>query len=259
MTGPAVNQISKPAGLADTTAMSTHLPARRPSTLPSPGPDFSRAQAALARATKLADVVNIRDQAEAMRVVCSKAKAGLAMQNQAAEIRLRAERKAGTMLLEQKGRFKSKGGRPPKNSSHDGRSFRSYADMLKALPLPPSTAHRFEHDSQIPDVFFERHIRTVTAHLGGELTTNGLRREWGIQKARVRTNVETQAGSRDPRDVKRENTSWLDTYSVAAHADPAFLQKMEELRAHFGTKGLTATVKALVDFALKAIRDDHSR
>jgi hypothetical protein len=209
----------------------------------------------LARATKLADVVTIRDHSEAVRVACAKAKAGLGLQNQAAEIRLRAERKAGAMLRDQKQQFKSPGGRPQKNSSHDGKRFRNYADLLKSLALPTTTANRFEHDSEIPSAFFEQHIRTVTSRPSTELTTSGLRRAWGSQKPRVRTNVETEGGSRNPRNIQRAAATWLESFSVAGHVDRAFLGKMDALRAHFGTKSLTDTVKALVDFALTTLRD----
>jgi len=67
--------------------------------LPAAPLDFRRAHEALIRATKLADVVGIRDSAEAVRVAAQKAKAGLTMANQAAELRLRAERKAGVSSL----------------------------------------------------------------------------------------------------------------------------------------------------------------
>jgi hypothetical protein len=44
--------------------------------IPAAPVDFRRAHEALVRATKLADVVRIRDSAEAVRVVCVKARAG---------------------------------------------------------------------------------------------------------------------------------------------------------------------------------------
>jgi hypothetical protein len=53
--------------------MRTNLPARRPSAVPSPGPDFRKAHAARERATKLADVVTIRDHARGGRVAYAKA------------------------------------------------------------------------------------------------------------------------------------------------------------------------------------------
>jgi hypothetical protein len=220
-------------------------------TLPAPTPDFREAYTALARATKLADVVSIRDQAEAVRVVCAKAKASLAVQNQATELRLRAERKAGQLLQAQKQQLKSTGGRPRKNASHAGTGFRSYDAMLKAIDLPKSTAYRFEQDARISEAFFEQHISKVVRQPDGELTGSGLRREWGAQKPRVKTNVITSTGSRDARDVKREATTWLDTFSIAGRTDPSFLDRMQDLRRVLKTTSFVDTVRALVARAHK--------
>jgi len=77
---------------------------------------------ALARATEVAAVLAIRNHAEAVRVACANARAGLVQQNQAAEIRLRAERKAGQLLNEEKRPVKRQAD-DHENSSHDGTSF----------------------------------------------------------------------------------------------------------------------------------------
>lgn len=129
--------------------------------------DFRRAHTALVRATKLSDVVRIRDSAEAVRVACSKAKAGLAIQNQAAEIRLRAERKAGQMLADVE---RSEGGRPSRNAAHRGPSFRN---TLKGLDLALSTAKRWQEEARISEDRFERYLRGSADE---ELTSAGLLR-----------------------------------------------------------------------------------
>jgi DNA modification methylase len=54
----------------------------------------------LAQATRLHQVKAIRDKAEALRLYFKQQANGLLLQNQAAEIKLRAERKAGTLLTE---------------------------------------------------------------------------------------------------------------------------------------------------------------
>jgi len=53
---------------------------------------------ALAEAHRIDEVKQIRDQAEAMRQYIKQQKGSLVMQNQAAEIKIRAERRAGEML-----------------------------------------------------------------------------------------------------------------------------------------------------------------
>lgn len=64
----------------------------------------------------LEDIKGIRDKAEVLRQYAAQAGAGLEAQNKCAEIKLRAERKAGEVL---KGMDLDKGGRPKKNQSHD--------------------------------------------------------------------------------------------------------------------------------------------
>jgi len=58
------------------------------------------AQKALVKATKLEEVMDIRDKAEAIRVYVKASGEGLIAQNAAAELKLRAERKAGAMLAD---------------------------------------------------------------------------------------------------------------------------------------------------------------
>ena len=52
----------------------------------------------LVQAANVAEVKSIRDKAEAVRKYAQNAKLGLELQNQAAELKIRAERKAGVLL-----------------------------------------------------------------------------------------------------------------------------------------------------------------
>ena len=61
---------------------------------------FDTAKRELALASSIDEVKNIRDQAEAIRQYIKQQKGSFEMQNQAAEIKLRAERRAGEMLRE---------------------------------------------------------------------------------------------------------------------------------------------------------------
>ena len=58
---------------------------------------LDKATQMLAEARSLTDVLNIKDIAEAARAYAKAAKKGLEAQNYAAEIKIRAERKAGEM------------------------------------------------------------------------------------------------------------------------------------------------------------------
>src|SRR5690348_7246469 len=61
---------------------------------------LSTVSRALVEATTLSEIKEIRDKAEAVRHYVKSAALGLVMQNQAAELKLRAERKAGGVLAE---------------------------------------------------------------------------------------------------------------------------------------------------------------
>jgi hypothetical protein len=81
---------------------------------------FDRAREALALASSIDEVKQIRDQAEAIRQYIRQQKGSFEMQNQAAEIKLRAERRAGEMLKVQ---VNHGGGRPSEKPFHDGSVF----------------------------------------------------------------------------------------------------------------------------------------
>jgi len=59
---------------------------------------YDAARKALALASSIDEVKQIRDQAEVMRQYIRQQKGSFEVQNQAAEIKLRAERRAGEML-----------------------------------------------------------------------------------------------------------------------------------------------------------------
>jgi len=61
---------------------------------------FNKAKKELALATKIDEVKEIRDKAEALRAYVKQVGESLEMQNQCAEIKVRAECKAGEMLAE---------------------------------------------------------------------------------------------------------------------------------------------------------------
>src|SRR3972149_800455 len=73
---------------------------------------FDAARQALALASSIDEVKLIRDQAEAIRQYIRQQKGSLEMQNQAAEIKIRAERRAGEMLRDME---KAPGGQPYQN------------------------------------------------------------------------------------------------------------------------------------------------
>ena len=61
---------------------------------------LNQARQALALAKSIDEVKNIGDKAEALRAYAKQAGMSLEMQNECAEIKLRAERRAGELLVE---------------------------------------------------------------------------------------------------------------------------------------------------------------
>jgi len=72
---------------------------------------FRKAKRELALVTRIDEVKEIRDKAEALRAYSKQAGESLEMQNNCAEIKIRAERRAGELLRETD---KNGGGRPKK-------------------------------------------------------------------------------------------------------------------------------------------------
>jgi len=123
------------------------------------------ARRALTEAESLEDIKDIRDRAEVLRQYAAQAGAGLEAQNRCAEIKLRAERKAGDVLAETE---MDKGGRPKKNQSHR-------ATSLKDLDINKSQSARWQQAASIPEDEFEAHI-AKTKEAQGELTSASVRR-----------------------------------------------------------------------------------
>jgi hypothetical protein len=119
------------------TATVPNLPATQLSLLP----QYSEARQMLERATKFDDVKEIRDRAEAFRSYACAAK-DREMEALAGELRLRAERKAGQMLLDarQDGqRASAANGRPKSVSSGNA----LFAPTLADLGITRLEAHRW--------------------------------------------------------------------------------------------------------------------
>lgn len=133
---------------------------------------LSAATTALAECSNLEEVKRILDIAEAARTYARAAKMGLVAQNHAAELKLRAERKAGELLQQLE---RSNGGRPSENSSQPVKSFSEYATVLEENGINHMTAHRWQAEATVPDELFEEHIAEVKAEQR-EVTSAGLLR-----------------------------------------------------------------------------------
>jgi ParB family chromosome partitioning protein len=129
---------------------------------------ISQARRALAAASTLQDVMQIRDQAEALRVYVKAASKSLDAANDAAEIKLLAERKAGIMLSSTP---KSKGGRPEKTA--DVMSAVCAATVLADLGVTQKQSSRWQREAKVPEDKFAEYV-TECRRSGREVTQAGL-------------------------------------------------------------------------------------
>lgn len=127
---------------------------------------ISEAMKALSAAKTLDDVLQIRDQAEALRVYVKAASDSLKAANAAAEIKLRAERKAGEMLEQR--------------DNAQGRNLRSKQDpdtmsgsSLKELGVSDKQSSRWQREARVAADDFEEYLRDCQKS-GREVTQAGL-------------------------------------------------------------------------------------
>ena len=125
---------------------------------------FDAAKRELALASSIDEVKLLRDKAEALRQYIKQQGASLEMQNQCAEIKIRAERKAGELLGKQ-----VSAGNP--QLLHDV----IIAPKLSELGITPMQSHRWQLEATVPDEEFEQFVTEIKSE-GGELTSSGFRR-----------------------------------------------------------------------------------
>jgi DNA modification methylase len=132
----------------------------------------------LAEAKTLDEVKSIMDVAEAARVYARAAKLGLEAYNHAAEVKTRAERKAGEMLAQlERGAGGDQIRQPVQFASE-------YKQVLDDLDIGYKSAERWQQVAQMPDDQFEKHLEDMRGER--PITTSGLIKE-------LRTDERTEA------------------------------------------------------------------
>jgi hypothetical protein len=125
---------------------------------------LDQASRMLDEAKSLEEIKSIRDKAEAARNYVKAAKLGLELQNCAAEVKLRAERKAGGLLRS----LKLRGG---------DRKSKGHADplILADLGISRNESKRWQRIASVSDAEFARYLKNM-ADEGREITSAGLLR-----------------------------------------------------------------------------------
>ena len=127
----------------------------------------------LVQARDVDEVKAVVDLAEAARIYARQARLGLEAQNDAAEIPLRAERRAGELVADMR---MHAGGRPPQDGTARNRlrTVSGFASPARLSDLQITYRHRaqWQQLAAVPDPVFEAHIRTTRSRQR-ELTTAG--------------------------------------------------------------------------------------
>ena len=124
--------------------------------------NLEEASRSLAQANSLDEIKSIRDQAEAARQYAKSAALGLQVQNFAAELRLRAERKAGGLLAQ----LPLRGGDRKSNSHRESLK-------LSDIGIDRNKSARWQFAASIPESIFQGYVAGAEAS-GTEITTQGL-------------------------------------------------------------------------------------
>ena len=136
---------------------------------------LSKAREWLAKADDVLDVIDLRDKAAALEYYRRASKESLESQNEAAEIKVRAERRAGEILA---GMEKAKAGRPKKiPTTVVGIS----AEKLADIGLSYNESSRLQAVAAVPADEFEQYVQQQKQS-GREITTTDLRRMGQRQK-----------------------------------------------------------------------------
>jgi len=125
---------------------------------------LDRASQLLSEATSLDDLKEVRDTAEAARTFAKAARLGLELQNRAAELKLRAERKAGTFLAMLHLRGGNRRSKPQPVTLN-----------LDNLGVTKRQSELWQLAASVSDEDFERYVRGKN-QFGQEVTAAGLLR-----------------------------------------------------------------------------------
>lgn len=147
---------------------------------------------AIVEAKSIDDVMDIRDKAEALRHYLKQVGEGLENQNMIAEIKLRAERKAGKLL---KDMTKAKGGQPyqEKTSTGDTMSPVEPPPTLADIGISKKQSSRLQAVATLPEEIFETHI-AETKDAKTELTSASV-----LEKAKVYKKEKDRAKKQEER------------------------------------------------------------
>ena len=138
---------------------------------------LDKATQMLAEAKSLDEVKHIMDIAEAARTYARAAKLGLEAYNHAAEVKARAERKAGEFLAQlERGTGKNKFNTMLNLSTPPS----EYKEVLDDNGISYMAAHRWQQVAEMPEDVFEAHLEEMRGER--PITTSGMIKELKAEK-----------------------------------------------------------------------------
>lgn len=200
---------------------------------------LSEARVAIQRASSLREVRDIRDKAEAIRMYAKARGESFCIQQEAAEVKLRAERKAGELLA---GMEKS--------------SNRFSGSTLEPLGIEKHQSHRWQRIATLPEPAFEDFIETTKA-AEKELTTAG-----ALSRAKAYINQERN----ETMVAESESASVSDLYELISagktfgtiYADPPWKYGNQATRASTDNHYPTMTVDEICALPVKELAAEQS-
>lgn len=174
---------------------------------------LDRAKAEIALAEDVEEVKDLRDKAEALRIYQKQAGAGLEIQNRCAEIKIRAERRAGELLAEVP---RSTAGRRVKNSTHAGGNF---ATTLKEHGIPPTTAERWQEIASIDEDTFEAEIAKTKGEKKELTSSQMVRKAKSVRRSKEKTSVKTAFSDNRETQVVDDIVAQLQSIAIVIRSD----------------------------------------
>lgn len=125
------------------------------------------ARALIAQCKRVDEAKDIRDKTAAMQSYLRQQGATRELQNDVAEIKVRAERRIGDLLIE----MKEDGGRANQGSHKKSHDATSSLPTISDLGIQKDSAQRWQSIARVPEKDFERYL--IEARKDGEITTKG--------------------------------------------------------------------------------------
>lgn len=193
---------------------------------------LGEAKDAIARASTIHEAKQYRDQAEAMRVYVAMRGGSLEIQNDGAELRIRAERKIGELLS----LAQLRGG---------DRKSNSHADCLKLddIGVSQNQSTRWQQIARVPQGEFDQHIRQQR-EAGKELTSKGIRQ---LAQRQVVSEPVDLADTFDPdhREIVTDFSQLIGRNFATVYADPPWQYGNQATRASTDNHYSTMTVEQI--------------